>query len=109
MIFSVTLKEHLQHLQSIFRDLTDKSICLSLNNFFLKYSSVHFLNQQVNALNLTTVKAKLTTIINFKFSQTLIQLKKYLKLTDYLQQYISHYVVIVKSLQLQKTLLNQQM
>ena len=53
------------------------------------------------------MKVKLAVIINLEFSQTLIQLKKYLNMTDYLQQYISHYVIIVKSLQLCKILLNQ--
>jgi len=37
---------------------------------------------------------------------SLSQLKKYLDLTDYLQQYISHYAAIIKSLQQQKIFLN---
>ena len=49
---------------------------------------MHLLDQQVDTLDLATIEVKLIAIINFKFSQTFIQLKEYLRLTDYLQQYI---------------------
>ena len=68
---------------------------------------MQLLNQHVDVLNLITAETKLAVITNFEFSQILTQLKRYLEMTDYLCQYISHYVIIVKSLQLCKTLLNQ--
>ena len=91
----------------MFEELAFKEICLLSEKFFLNYSFIHFLSQQVNALKLVTIKAKLIIIINLKFLHTLIQLKKYLDMTDYLCQYIFHYIIIVKLLQLYKTLLNQ--
>lgn len=109
IIFSVILKKHLQHLWNMFSELISKNICLSLNKLILKYSSVHFLEQCVDTFNLVTAETKLTIIINFKFSQILTQLKEYIKLMSYLQQYISQYAAIVKLLQLYKTFLNQWM
>jgi len=53
------------------------------------------------------LKDKLAVIAGLHFSISLRQLKKYLGLTEYLQQYISKYAVIIKPLQLQKTFLNQ--
>lgn len=107
VIYSVTLTEHMLHLQQIFDELTSKRICLTSNKFFLKYLLIQLLNQQVNALNLTTAEAKLVIITSFEFSCILTQLKKYFEMTNYLKQYILHYTAIIKSLQLCKTLLNQ--
>ena len=91
----------------MFEELAFKEICLLSEKFFLNYLFIYLLSQQVDTLKLITVKAKLIVIMNLKFLYTFIQLKKYLNMTDYLHQYISHYAVIVKSLQLCKTLLNQ--
>ena len=98
VIYSVTLTEHVQHLWQMFEELAFKEICLLSEKFFLNYSSIYFLNQWINALKLVMVKAKLVIIINLKFLYTFTQLKKYLDMTDYLFQYISHYTVIVKLL-----------
>jgi len=65
------------------------------------------LKQQVDALELVTSEDKLVAIAGLCFFISLSQLEKYLGLTEYLQQYISKYAVIVKPLQLQKTFLNQ--
>ena len=107
VIFSATLKKHLHHLQSVFQTFFLKSIYLLSEKFFLEYLSVQLLNQQVDTLDLATVEMKLAVIMNLEFSCTLTQLEKYLRMTGYLHQYISHYVIIIKSLQLCKILLNQ--
>ena len=107
VIYSATLSEHVHHLQVIFNELTAKEICLVPEKFFLDYSSVQLLEQRVDTLDLVTSEAKLAVITSLEFSHTLLQLETYLGMMNYLQQYISSYAVIVKSLQLQKTLLNQ--
>ena len=107
VIYSITLSEHIHHLHAVFNKLAVKRICLTSDKSFLDYLSVQLLEQQVDALELTTSEVKLIVITNLKFSQTLMQLERYLEMTDYLWQYISHYVAIVKSFQLCKTLLNQ--
>ncbi len=101
------LEEHLNHLHNIFNILDKMEICLLLKKFYLAYSSVQLLSQQVDALSLVTLKDKLTTIFRIRFPLSLSQLEKYFGLTDYLQQYISHYTAIIKPLQQQKTFLNQ--
>jgi len=82
-------------------------ICLSSEKSFLTYLFIQLLKQQVNTLELATSEDKLVAIAGLCFFISLSQLKKYLGLTRYLQQYISKYAVIVKPLQLQKTFLNQ--
>ena len=84
IIYFITLTKHIQHLQQIFKELAFKEICLLSEKFFLNYSFIYFLNQQVNILKLVTAEAKLIVIINLEFSHTLTQLKKYFEMTDYL-------------------------
>ena len=107
VIFFNMLKEHLNHLHNIFDILDKMKICLLLKKFYLAYSFIQLLSQWVDALNLITLKDKLVTIFRIRFPLSLSQLEKYLGLTDYLQQYILHYAAIIKSLQQQKTFLNQ--
>ena len=107
VIFFNILNEHLQHLNSVFKVLANRNICLSLKKSFLDYFSVKLLDQKVNTLNLITAVKKLEVITQLKFSKSLSTLKKYLDLIRYLQQYILRYAVISKSLQEQKMLLNK--
>jgi len=106
VIFFNTLKEHLNHLHNIF-DILDKiRICFLSKKFYLAYLFIQLLSQQIDSLSLITLKDKLITIFRIRFSLSLSQLEKYLDLTDYLQQYISHYTAIIKSLQQWKIFLN---
>ena len=109
VILSNTLNEHLQHLDSVFRVLAARNICLSLKKSFLDYLLMKLLSQRVDTLRLITAAEKLTVITCLKFSKSLSALEKYLDLTEYLQQYISKYAAISKLLQEQKTLLNKVM
>ncbi len=107
VIFSSTLKEHLEHLRLVFSALSKMNIHLSPRKSFLGYPSVQLLGQKVDALGLATAEEKLAAISNLSFPRTLTQLEKYLGLTGYLRQYIAHYAAISKPLQLRKTFLNK--
>lgn len=98
VIFSSTLKDHLEHLRLVFSALSKMNIHLSPRKSFLGYPSVQLLGQKVDALGLATAEEKLIVIVNLSFPRTLAQLEKYLGLTGYLRQYIRHYVAIAKSL-----------
>ena len=99
VIFSVMLKEHLQHLDKVFNVLTEKNICLSPKKSYLGYPSVKLLGQRVDTLELVTAADKLAVITQLKFLKALSALEKYLSLTEYLRQYILKYAAIVKPLQ----------
>ena len=105
VIFSQSLEEHLEHLDKVFSILSKYWVILSPKKLFLEYPSVQLLRQQVDALGLATSEDKLATITSLEFLRTLKTLETYLDFTSYLQQYISMYTQIVKSLQKQKTLL----
>ena len=107
VIFSSSIEEHAEHLKLVFGALANMNIHLSPRKSFLGYPSVHLLGQKVDALGLATAADKLAAISNLIFSRTLSQLEKYLGLTGYLRQYISHYAAIAKPLQLRKTYLTR--
>ena len=86
---SHTLCNHLEHLNKIFKLLTEKDICLFSKKSFLDYLTVQLLNQYVNTLELATAEDKLAVIINIEFSHTLFTLKKYLEiLTTFINIYL---------------------
>ena len=105
MFFSRNLENHLDHLNQNFEKLSVYEIILSFNKSFLKYSSVIFLSQKIDAFELTTIEKKLKTIAKFVFSNILKELKTYLELTKWLRTYVLYYVQMAKSLQKRKILL----
>ena len=84
VIFSTSLKKHLIHLRFIFSTFEKMNIYLSSRKSFFDYSFVQLLNQKVDVLKLITAEEKFIIIANFFFSKTLVQLKKYLNLIEYL-------------------------
>ena len=98
--------EHLRHLQNIFQELTTIQIILLPKKSFFAYLSVRLLRQRVDALGMTTAKAKLAATTQLAFSSSFKDLKAYLGLTGYLKQYIPYYTWVARSFQECKTLVN---
>ena len=105
MIFSKILEEHLQHLQQVLELLKELNITLKSTKTFLSFSSIAFLEQKINAFELSTAKKKLETIIKLSFFKTLKKLETYLEMIEYLRDYILYYAQKVESLQIRKTML----
>ena len=105
MIRSKSLNEHIFHLRQIFLLFVKKNIDLNSIKIFLSYSKVTLLRQKVNALDLSIIENRIKALISLKMSNALTQLKTYLKLIEYIKQYIHFYVFISWSLQDLKTVL----
>ena len=82
MIFNKTLKKHLFYLRQVFELLNFFDIRFSFKKFYLSYFIVTLLKQKIDVFDLTIVVDKLTTIVNFRFSYILKNLKKYLSFID---------------------------
>ena len=82
VIFSYTLKKHLDYLHIIFAlfELFDITL-LSKKNFF-DYFIVALFDQKINAFELTTTKNKLKVIFELNFFYILKNLKSYLNLIN---------------------------
>ena len=81
------------------------NIIFKVKKKYLKYSSISFLKQKIDNLKLITSKNKLKVIITLSFSKTLKDLKIYLKMTNYLRNYIFYYAQKSKSLQRKKIIM----
>ena len=103
VIYSKTLKNHIEHLHAIFNLLKFFNISFNSSKSFLNYSSIQLLKQKIDAFDLTTVSEKIKTIIKFEFFKILKNLKIYFDFIEWLKHYISYYAQKSNSLQLRKT------
>ena len=103
VIFSKTLDEHLVHLWSVFSMFIKSGISIQPTKAYLVYPSVQLLGQKVSFLRLATSEEKLLAISKLTFPRNLRELKMYLGLTEWLQEYVLHYTAVIKPLQEWKT------
>lgn len=82
IVFSDTLKQHLQHLLAIFEILHCIKIKLNSMKSFLGFSSVVLLWQHVDDFELSAFKNKVAAILKWKFLFTLSALKIYIEVID---------------------------
>ena len=108
VIFSKTFKDHLHHLEEIFKLLQDRRITLSPKKSFLGYPSVTLLGQRVDSLGLSTTEEKLAALANLEFPNTLRELETYLGMSGWLRNYVPYYAQLAEPLQKRKTMLLQQ-
>ena len=105
VVFSKSLKEHLEHLDKVFSTFNTLGISIKPSKAFLGFPDIKLLGQLVNSLGLSTSEEKLKAISELVFPQTLQALETYLGMTGYLRQYVSHYAALSEPLQQLKTLL----
>src|SRR5205809_4572371 len=82
IIFSKTLKDHKKHFSIIFFLFDRFEISLNKVKTYFRYSSIIFLDQQVNRIDMTISEKQIAVIQELKFSETLKDLEIYLNLTD---------------------------
>lgn len=87
-----SLPDLLEKLCISFDIFLEYNISIKLSKFYFNYFDVGLLSQKVNFLNLTTLEKKLKAINLLNYLKTLDTLKYYLRLTNYLHNYIHYYV-----------------
>ena len=103
VVFSQSLKEHLRHLNQIFRLFGKMNIALKPLKTFLGYPTIALLSQKVDSLGLATADEKLEAISKLEFPRTLKHLETYLGKTGWLRHYIPYYAQKADALQKRKT------
>jgi len=106
-ISSMTLKDHIRNLHTIFSLFQQVQITLSSIKSFIEYSLISLLGQRVNSFKMTTSEEKIEVISNLDFSRNWKDLERYLGLTGWLCNYVSYYAQLTASLQRWKTLMNR--
>ena len=104
IIFSRIKKKHLKHLKTIFERLFFYNVIFNFVKKILSFFFLILLNQIMNALKFIIAKKKLIAIIQLIFSRILNAFEIYLKLTEWMRNYVSYYVQIAESLQNRKTI-----
>ena len=107
VIFSATLKQHLNYLDAVFRLFLEHNVALNPQKAYIGYPSITLLKQKVNGLGLTSAAEKIAVIRNWKFPRNLKLLESYLGFTNWLRNYIPYYAQKIEPLQKRKTLLLQ--
>ena len=105
VVFSNSLKEHLNHLSKIFALFESWNITLKASKTYFGYLSISLLGQKVNSFELATSVEKLKAITDLSFPKTLKDLETYFEMTGYLRDYVEHYAQKAEALQRRKTAL----
>jgi hypothetical protein len=103
IVFSETLKKHLEHLSQLFALFKTLNITLKAKKTYLEYFSISLLEQKVNNLNLIIAENKLKAIVKLISLKILKNLEKYLEIIEWLRDYVTYYAQKTKSLQERKT------
>ena len=105
VMFNKTLTKHINHLRKIFRLFKKMNIAFKSNKIYFDYFIVALLKQKINSLKLTTIKKKLKIISKLKFFITFKLLETYLKLIEWIKNYVLYYAQLFNFLQMRKTLI----
>jgi hypothetical protein len=103
IVFSKTLKKHLEHLNQLFALFETLNITLKTKKTYLEYSSISLLEQKVNSLNFIIAEDKLKAIVKLSFLKTLKNLEKYFEVIKWLRDYVTYYAQKAEPLQERKT------
>ena len=79
----ISLIEYLFYLRQLFILFIKFNVFINLKKTFLRFLNVNLLDQKINSLNLITFEEKLKIINLLRYSQTLDDLKHYLRLIEY--------------------------
>jgi len=98
LVYSRTLPEHMQHLETVFK-------CLESNQFFLKstkcifaQSSISYLGHIITAHGVGPDPEKIEAMTNWPPPKTIKQLRGFLGLTGFYRKFIKHYASIAHAL-----------
>ncbi len=82
IVFSKTLKKHLEHFTQLFALFEKLNITLKTKKTYFDYLNISLLKQKIDNLDLITTENKLKTIVKLSFLKTLKNLKKYLSMIE---------------------------
>jgi hypothetical protein len=98
VVYSKTFKEHLRHLDVVFKAVEESGITLSPKKCHLGYQSLKLLGQKVSRLGLSTHKEKVDAIVDLDTPRNIKELQTFLGMMVYFSSYIPFYAWIVAPL-----------
>lgn len=103
IIYSRSLSEHLQHLDSVLGTLEQSGVTLSASKCHFAYPDIKLLGHHVSRLGISTAQDKVEAIREMKFPTTLSGLEVGIGFFGYYRSYVPHFAAIVDPLHRLKT------
>ena len=94
VIFSLTLEDHISHLDQVFKAIEDSGVTLSVTKCHFGYQSLLLLGQKVSRLGLSTHKEKVDAILLLEEPKDRHDLQVFLGMMVYFSAYIPFYAWI---------------
>ena len=94
IIFSLTLEDHISHLDQVFKAIEDSRVTLSITKCHFRYQSLLLLGQKVSWLGLSTHKEKVDVILLLDELKDRHNLQVFLGMMVYFSAYIPFYAWI---------------
>ena len=98
VIFSLTLEDHISHLNQVFKAIEDSRVTLSVTKCHFGYQSLLLLGQKVSRLGLSTHKEMVDTILLLDEPKDHHDLQVFLGMMVYFSAYIPFYAWIARPL-----------
>ena len=98
IIFSLTLEDHISHLDQVFKAIEGSGVTLSITKGHFRYQSLLLLGQKVSRLGLSTHKEKVDTILLPNKLKDRHNLQVFLGMMVYFSVYILFYAWITRPL-----------
>ena len=98
VIFSLTFEDHINHLDQVFKAISDANITLSPSKCHFAYQSLLLLGQKVSRLGLSTHKEKVDAILAIETPKNAQELQTFLGMMVYFASYIPFYAWIAHPL-----------
>ena len=94
VIFSLTLEDHISHLDQVFKAIENSRVTLSVTKCHFGHQSLLLLGQKVSQLGLSTHKKKVDAILLLDESKDCHDLQVFLGMMVYFSAYIPFYTWI---------------
>ncbi|GJS65334.1 putative mitochondrial protein [Tanacetum coccineum] len=100
LVYSSTLKEHLQHLQLVLQTMKQNSLYAKMNKYIFATTQVEYLGHIISGKGVSTDPSKIITMQKWPTPVNVKQLRGFLGLTGYYRRFIKDYASISKPLTL---------
>jgi hypothetical protein len=91
MIFSLTFKDHVNHLDQVFQAILKSRVTLAIIKCHFGYQLVLLLGQKVSILGLSTHKEKVDAILQLEEPKNIHNLQVFLGMMVYFSSYVLFY------------------
>lgn len=98
LIYSKTLKEHVQHLKQVFNLLRENKLYAKTSKCTFGQQQVEYLGHVITAEGVATDPIKIQAVVNWPEPQNVTQLRGFLGLTGYYRRFIQNYGIICRPL-----------